>query len=138
MNARTSLPPARVLQGTEPFRTPQGPVYAAGVSRQTVGSEVLFLGLVTLPPGERTRAHVHDHHESAFYMLSGETVELWSGEQLEHCSTARAGDFLFIPAGVPHMAVNRGTTPAVMVGARNDPTAVEPVAMQPALDARVP
>lgn len=138
MNARTRFATTRVLHGGAPYRTPQGPVYAPGVSTQTVGSEVLFLGLVTLKPGQRTRAHIHERHESAFYMLSGDAVEVWSGGDLEHCSTAHAGDFLFIPAGVPHVAVNRGRTPAVMVGARNDPAADENVVMQPQLDGRVP
>ena len=65
MNARTRFATARVLHGGAPYRTPQGPVYAPGVSTQTVGSEVLFLGLVTLKPGQRTRAHIHERHESA-------------------------------------------------------------------------
>jgi len=52
-------------------------------------------------------------------------VELWSGEQLEHREVARPGDFLFIPANVPHVAVNRGATPAVFVGVRDEPTAQE-------------
>ena len=72
-------------------------------------------------------------------MLSGEEVELWSGNQLEHREVARPGDYLFIPPGVPHVAVNRsGTSPAVFVGGRNEPTAQESVVMHPELDRRVP
>ncbi len=128
----------RVVRGGQPYRSEQGAVYAPGISAETVGSTVVFLGVVTLPPGERTRAHVHERHESAFYLLSGDEVELWSGEQLEHREVARPGDFLFIPANVPHVAVNRGATPAVFVGVRDEPTAQESLSMRPGLDARVP
>jgi uncharacterized RmlC-like cupin family protein len=94
---------------------------------------------VTLPPGGgRTKAHVHEHHESAFYMLSGDEIELWTGDQLERRETARAGDYLYVPPGVPHVAVNRSERPAVFVGARSDPNEQESVVMRPELDERVP
>lgn len=129
----------RVVPGAQPYRSQQGTVYAPGISAETVGAEGLFLGIVTLPPGERTKAHVHERHESAFYMLSGEDTELWTGSQLEHREVARAGDYLYIPANVPHVAVNRSkTTAAVFVGVRNEPTAQESVHMRPDLDAKVP
>jgi uncharacterized RmlC-like cupin family protein len=130
---------AVVIQGSEPYRSAQGSVYAPGVSSASSGSLALFLGIVTMQPGQRTRAHLHEHHESAFYVLSGEEIELWSGDRLEHRASARAGDYLFIPANVPHVAVNRSpTVPAVFVGARNEPTAQESVSMRPELDACVP
>jgi uncharacterized RmlC-like cupin family protein len=133
------LTKGRVVRGQEPYKSRQGSVYAPGVSKETVGSTAVFLGLVTLPPGERTKAHRHDRHESAFYLLSGEEVELWTGERLEHCERAASGDYLFIPANVPHVAVNRSATvPAVFVGVRNEPTAQESVRMTPDLDRLVP
>ena len=103
-----------------------------------MGSTAVFLGMVTIPPQGRTKAHVHEVHESAFYLLSGDAVELCTGAQLEHRAVARAGDYLFIPANVPHVAVNRGHTPAVFIGVRNEPTAQESVVMLPELDGLVP
>lgn len=139
MKNATGTRTAAVISGSEPYTSAQGSIYSPGICAETVASAALFLGLVTLPARERTRAHVHARHESAFYMLSGETVELWSGERLEHCATARPGDFLFIPAGTPHVAVNRsGSQPAVFVGVRNEPTAQESVVLHPELDAIVP
>jgi uncharacterized RmlC-like cupin family protein len=139
MSASSEMKIGHVVHGSQPYRSKQGSVYAPGVSAETVGAESVFLGLVTLPPGERTKAHLHERHESAFYMLSGEQCELWSGDRLEHRELARPGDFLFIPANVPHVAVNRSdTTPAVFVGVRNEPTAHESVVMKPELDANVP
>ena len=138
MKNATGTRTATVVSGSKPYTSAQGSVYSPGICAETVASAALFLGVVTLPAGERTRAHVHARHESAFYMLSGEAVELWSGEQLQHCATARPGDFLFIPAGTPHVAVNRSSSrPAVFVGVRNEPTAQESVVLHPELDAIV-
>lgn len=127
-----------VVQGSAAYTSAQGSRYAPGISAETVGATSLFLGVITLPPGERTRAHVHAGHESAHYMLSGDEVELWTGARLEHRDMARPGDYLFIPAGMPHVAVNRGRTPAVFVGARNEARAQESVELFPQLDALVP
>jgi uncharacterized RmlC-like cupin family protein len=56
----------------------------------------------------------------------------------QHCAKAHPGDYLFLPAGVPHVAVNRGSAAAVFVGARNEPTAQESVIMLPELNGAVP
>ena len=128
-----------VVPAGESYQGKQGPNYTPGISAQSVGSERLWLGSVVLPPGGRTRAHVHEHHESAFYMVSGDEAELWTGDQLEQRAIAHAGDFLYIPAGVPHVAVNLSqTTPAVFIGARSDPNEQESVILQPELDPMVP
>jgi uncharacterized RmlC-like cupin family protein len=128
----------RVVHGSRPYKSRQGSLYTTAISAETVGAKGLFFGIVAIPAGERTKAHVHQYHESAFYVLSGENIELWSGDNLEHCEVAHVGDYLFIPSNVPHVAVNRGTTPAVFVGARNEPSAQESVVMRPELDRRVP
>jgi len=138
MSTTQSLTRRFVVSGAEPYVSAQGSSYAPGVSAETSGAKHLFIGLVTLAPGQRTRAHEHAEHESAHYMLSGTEVELWSGPRLEQREIARPRDFLFTPAGMPHVAVNRGATPAVFVTARNDATAQEGVSMRPDLDALVP
>jgi uncharacterized RmlC-like cupin family protein len=128
-----------VVRAGETYQGKQGPDYTPGISAESVGAHALWLGSVTIPPGGgRTKAHVHENHESAFYLVSGDEVELWTGDELEHHETARAGDYLFVPAGVPHVAVNRGEAPAVFIGARTDPNEQESVVMRPELDERVP
>jgi uncharacterized RmlC-like cupin family protein len=128
-----------VVRGGELYRGKQGLDYTPGVSAETVGSRALWLGSVTLPPaGGRTKAHIHEQHESAFCMISGEDVEVYTGEQLEHRDIAHAGDYLYFPAGVPHVVVNRSEAPAVFVGARTDPNEQESVVMRPELDEKVP
>jgi uncharacterized RmlC-like cupin family protein len=100
------------------YQGKQGPTYTAGVSAETAGSRALWLGSVTLPPGGRTKAHIHEHHESAFYLIGGDEVELWTGDQLQHREVARAGDFMYIPAGVLHVAVNRSESSSALARIR--------------------
>lgn len=113
---------------------PTGVTYAAGVSARTAGARGLCLELATLPPGARGRAHLHADHESAAYVLQGELV-LWFGERLEERLVARAGDFLYIPGGVPHLPANASATePAIAVLARTDANEQESATALPALD----
>jgi uncharacterized RmlC-like cupin family protein len=112
-----------------------GVTYAAGISATSAGAEGLCLQLASLPPGARSRAHRHDEHESAAYVIEGEMV-LWFGERLERKVVARPGDFLYIPSGLPHLVMNGSDAePAVAVLARTDPNEQEDVTDLPGLDA---
>jgi uncharacterized RmlC-like cupin family protein len=128
----------RVMRGAAGYRAEQGSDYEPGVSAETTGSKSIWLGMISLPPGGRTRAHVHEHHETAMYMLSGNEMELWTGDQLQYREVVRPGDYIFIPANVLHVAVNRCAKPAVFIGSRNEATAQESVVLRPEMDARVP
>jgi uncharacterized RmlC-like cupin family protein len=97
----------------------QGMSLATGVSRQSAGAQALCLHLVTIPPGTRGVPHVHDGHESAIYTVSGET-EVWHGEGLMQRTVVRAGDFMYVPPGIPHLPVNRSDVLTVAVVARTD------------------
>jgi uncharacterized RmlC-like cupin family protein len=57
-----------VVHGSGSYTSKQGAVYAPGISAETVGSKVVFLGMVTLPPEGRTKAHFHEFHEFAFLL----------------------------------------------------------------------
>jgi uncharacterized RmlC-like cupin family protein len=130
---------ASVVRAGESYQGKQGLDYTPGVSAQSVGSQAIWLGSVTLPPhGGRTKAHLHENHETALYLISGDEAELWSGEQLEHREIVRAGDYVYIPAGVPHVAVNRSETPAAFIAARTNPNEQESVLMRPELESKVP
>jgi len=116
----------------------QGPMYTSAVSAETTGSERLWFGRIEMPGGARTKAHLHEHHETAIYVLSGET-DVYSGPDLGDHEIARAGDTIYIPANVPHLAVNRSATePLVAIGSRTDPNEQESVVLLPRLDANVP
>ena len=87
-----------------------------------------------MPPGARARAHLHEDHESAIYVISGHG-EFWWGPELEHHAVVEAGDFIHIPAGVPHLPANPGPEPLEAVIARTDPNEQESVVTLPELDA---
>ena len=129
---------ASVVAGGAKFTSPQGSDYEPGVSAETVQSKALFLGQVTLPPGKRTKAHVHEKHETAMYFLAGDEIELYTGANLEHRDVLRPGDYLYIPANVLHVAVNRAAAPAVFIGTRTEATINESVLLFPDKDALVP
>ncbi|MCA6119250.1 cupin domain-containing protein [Bradyrhizobium sp. WSM 1738] len=129
---------ASVVKTGAGYRAEQGSDYEPGVSAETVGSTALWLGMITLPAGKRTLAHVHEHHETALYMLSGDEMELWTGDQLQYRDTVRPGDYIFIPPNMLHVAVNRGVNAAVFIGARNEATAQESVLLRPEMDRKVP
>ncbi len=94
---------------------------------------------VVIPPGGRAEPHRHVGSESAIYLLQGR-VKTFYGHCLETMVINQAGDFLFIPPGLPHMPVNlSGTETAIAIVARNDANEqeqVERVAPPPAAAAR--
>jgi uncharacterized RmlC-like cupin family protein len=123
------------LRAGEPFVGKQGFTYAAAISAQTVGASAIHMQLLTVPPGARANAHKHEAHETSLYVLSGE-VGMWYGEKLESHMVTRPGDFVYIPANVPHLPYNLSQTePAVAVVARTDPNEQESVVLLPELDA---
>jgi len=80
-------------------------LYTPGISAESVGARRIHLQIVRFPPDGRANAHKHDGHETAIYVLSGESG-MWYGERLEQHLIARAGEFLYIPANMPHLPYN--------------------------------
>ena len=116
-----------VIRSQESYAGKQGLTYFRGVSAENSGARAICMNLLTIPPGGRAKAHLHAGHESAIYVLSGEALT-WYGEGLSQCATVRAGDFLYIPAGMPHLPVNLSETePCTAVVARTDPSEQESV-----------
>ncbi|TIT02091.1 cupin domain-containing protein [Mesorhizobium sp.] len=114
----------------------QGLSYFTGIAAETVGSTGICMHLLTMPPGARAKAHMHESHETAIYVLSGE-VHTWYGDRLEQQIVVKAGDLFYIPAGVPHLPANLSDSPASAVIARTDPNEQESVVLLPELDALV-
>lgn len=104
----------------------QGMNLATGVSSRSAGAQALCLHLVTIPPGTRGVPHVHEGHESAIYTVSGQ-AEVWHGPGLRHRTVVKAGDFMYVPPGTPHLPVNHGEVTTVAVVARTDPQEQESV-----------
>ncbi len=108
------------VRPAEATETIQGLPYFVGISGDNAGATGLSMSLVVVPPGAVSEPHVHDGYETAIYVLSGR-VETRYGARLEHAVINEAGDFLFVPPGLPHQAVNLSNVePARAIVARND------------------
>lgn len=125
----------RLLRPGRSYAGKQGLSYFEGISTQTVGSQAICMHVLEMPPGALAKAHRHDGHETAIYMLSG-SVRTWYGDRLEHCIDVQSGEMFYIPAGVPHLPSNVSDQPAVALIARTDPNEQESVTLLPALDRR--
>jgi uncharacterized RmlC-like cupin family protein len=117
----TASPTVRAIRPDRSVQTLQRLPYFIGVSGGTVGASGLSMHLVVIPPGARAEPHIHVGYETGIYVIEGR-VETRYGEGLTESVISEAGDFLFVPPGVPHEAINLSTTePARAIVARNDP-----------------
>jgi uncharacterized RmlC-like cupin family protein len=124
----------KVVEARERYEGRQELSYFSGVAAGSVGAQALCMHLLVIGPGERGRAHLHEEHETAVYIMSGQ-VRAWFGEGLCEYVDAEAGNFVYIPAGVPHLPVNRsGTEPVRAILARTDPNEQESVVLLPELE----
>ena len=81
------------------------------------------------PAGVAAEPHLHRGLRAAIYLLEGR-VETRYGPGLAQSVFNQAGDFIFIPANLPHQPINLSTTdPARAIVARNDPNEQESVAL---------
>jgi uncharacterized RmlC-like cupin family protein len=127
-------PTCQVVSATDGYQGKQGLSYGAAISAESVGAKGICMHLVTIPPGGKANAHLHEGHETAMYVLSGEGG-MWFGERLQQHVSVKAGEFLYIPAGVPHQPYNPSRSEAtVAVLARTDPNEQESVTLLPELD----
>jgi uncharacterized RmlC-like cupin family protein len=85
--------------------------------------------VVTVPPGGSARPHLHRDHESTIYLLEGEAETVWwDTEGRPHSVPQQPGEFLYIPANVPHQVCNLSQDrPVRAVIARTDPNEQESV-----------
>jgi len=123
-SAEAAMDDPRQLRALRPDRevmTRQRLPYFIGISGQTVGARGLSMHIVVIPPGARADPHLHVGYETGIYVLEGRVRTRW-GAALENEVISEPGDFLFVPPGVPHEAINLSDTePARAVVARNDP-----------------
>ncbi len=106
--------------------------YFVGISHNTAGATGISMNLIVIPPGGAAQPHLHRGYETAIYILEGD-VQTFYGPDLRQSMTNHAGDFLFIPANVPHQPVNLNKDrPVRAIVARNDADEQESVELYPA------
>ena len=134
---RTNGGTCRVVRAAETFSGKQALLYSAAISAESVGAQAIHLQLLTIPPGAKAKAHKHEAHETALYILSGRSG-CWFGAELSEHFFAEAGDFVYIPADMPHQPYNLSDEEAcVALIARTDPNEQESVVLLPHLERSV-
>src|ERR1700744_3285671 len=68
-------------------------------------ASAIWGGTFEVEPGSRTGIHHHGEQETIAYVLSGICEIRW-GEKGESVARAKAGDFIHVPAFLPHMEIN--------------------------------
>jgi len=94
--------------------------FFVGVSQATTGARGISMNMVVIPPAGAAEPHSHRGYETAIYVMKGE-IMVRHGEGLRDTTFIQAGDFVFMPAYMPHSPVNVSSTePALCIVARND------------------
>jgi uncharacterized RmlC-like cupin family protein len=129
-------PTCRVLPSGDAYVGKQGFTYLTGLTGVTAGSERICLHLVTLPDGAQAKAHLHRGVETAVYVITGE-ARTFFGPRLEQSVLARAGEYLYIAADLPHVVVNRSGAPCQAIVAHTAPDDQDGIVLLPELDGLV-
>lgn len=91
-------------QSRETLQTP-GSLRLSAVSAMHGVVSSLWAGTFVVEPSVRTGIHHHGKQDTIVYVLEGESLVRW-GDHGEHSATVGAGDFLHVPAWLPHQEVN--------------------------------
>lgn len=81
----------------------------AAIAPEIGVSSQLWGGTFLVEPGARTGIHHHGEQDTIVYVLSGTALVRW-GERGETEALAHPGDFVHVPAWLPHMEINPSTT----------------------------
>jgi uncharacterized RmlC-like cupin family protein len=68
-------------------------------------ASTIWGGLFEVKAGSQTGIHHHGEQETIAYVLSGICEIRW-GAKGEYAARAKAGDFIHVPAFLPHMEIN--------------------------------
>jgi len=104
-----------------------GMLRRTAIDRQSVGSEKLWVGVVTVEPATSTGAHHHGDCDSVVCITSGRIAIRW-GERLEKRADAGPGEFIYIPAQLVHQEINESeSVPVASIVVRSGDNVVENV-----------
>ena len=129
----TAPPGCKVVSSGDPYVGKQNLTYLAGLTGATVGARGICMTLATLPPGARAKTHLHHGIETAVYIIEGESA-MYFGARLQDLVYARAGEYVYIPADMPHLVMNRSDAPCRALVAHTAADDQEGIVMLPELD----
>jgi uncharacterized RmlC-like cupin family protein len=82
-----------------------GSLRKAAIDRHFGIDTHLWGGTFFVEPGGKTGIHHHGEQETIVYILEGSSLIRW-GDAGEFQATANAGDFVHVPAWLPHQEIN--------------------------------
>ena len=126
----------KVIRSGAEYTGRQGLTYLAGLTGATAGSTGVSMTLVVMPPGARAKTHLHHGIETAVYVVEG-VAEMYFGDGLAEYLVANAGDYVYVPAEMPHLVMNRSNAVCRAVVAHTAADDQAGIVMLPQLDARV-
>ncbi len=129
-------PTCRVIPAGEAYQGRQGLTYLSGLTGASAGSRAICMTIATLPHGARAKTHLHQGIETAVYVIEGE-IEMYFGERLGEHVVGRAGEYMFVPADMPHLVMNRSGAPCRAVVAHSASDDQAGIVMLPELDGLV-
>jgi uncharacterized RmlC-like cupin family protein len=98
--------PAQFDRGTA--QTP-GSERQAAIAPQFGIETTMWGGVFEVEPGASTGIHHHGEQQTIAYVLSGTCIVRW-GAKGEFAATAKAGDFIHVPAFLLHIETNPSTS----------------------------
>jgi uncharacterized RmlC-like cupin family protein len=127
MVTANEFPPIRIVSPGEFYpgtaQTP-GSLRLAAVAPELGVQSAMWGGLFEVEPGARTGIHHHGEQQTIAYVLSGVCEIRW-GARGEYVAHAKAGDFIHVPAFLPHMEINPSDSqPFRWVVVRSTPTPI--------------
>ena len=128
-----TMPKCTVIPSGAPYQGQQGLTYLAGLTGVTAGSRAICMTLAVLPPGARAKTHLHRGIETAVYVIEGEAA-MYFGERLEELVIGHAGEYMYVPADMPHLVMNRSGAVCRAIVAHTAPDDQAGIVMLPELD----
>ena len=123
----------KLIRPGESYVGRQGFTYIAGLTGATAGSRGLCMTALSLPDGARAKPHLHRGIETAAYIMEG-VVDMYFGERLECFLQASAGEYVYVPADMPHLVLNRSGAPARALVVHSAADDQEGIVLLPELD----
>lgn len=102
----------------------QGSERRAAIAPELGVTSAIWGGIFEVEPGAQTGVHHHGRQETIAFVLRGACEIRW-GANGEFVAHAKAGDFIHVPAYLPHMEINPSKTHACQwVVVRSTPTPI--------------
>ena len=120
------MPDVHITRSGRLYRnTPQssGILRLAAINKALSNSTQICAGIMIAEPHTSSSVHHHGEQETIIYVLGGSGQVRW-GRYGESAETVRPGDFVFIPAGLPHQELNPTTETVTWVVVRSGPQSI--------------